>query len=50
MLSKLLMPDTVDYMIAGYAVLAVVLSAYLLSVYFRWRKAKREYHDFVDQK
>jgi hypothetical protein len=43
MLNLFLTPDTVDYMIAGYAVLTVILTVYLLSIFLRWRKAKAEY-------
>lgn len=50
MLSRLFVPDTVDYMIAGYAVLTVVLSAYLVSLAVRWRKTKQEYQSFRDRK
>ncbi len=45
MLSKLFVPYTVDYMIAGYVVLSLVLSTYLLSIYFRWNKTIKEYQN-----
>ena len=48
MLSKLFVPDTLEYMYAGYAVLTVVLSAYLVSLYLRWKKTKKEFQDFKD--
>ena len=47
MLSRLLVPDTLNYMIAGYLVLAVVLSLYLLNIFMRWRKVQAEYQDFT---
>lgn len=43
MLSRLLIPDTVDYMIAGYVVISVSLFLYLTSLVMRWRKAAAEY-------
>jgi hypothetical protein len=49
MLSRLFVPDTVDYMIAGYVVLVVVLMIYLLSIYIRWRNTKKEYQDFQNR-
>jgi hypothetical protein len=49
MYSGLLVPDTVDYMIAGYAVLAIIISAYLVSILLRWRKTKREYKHLQEQ-
>jgi hypothetical protein len=48
MLNRLFVPDTIRYMYAGYAVLTVVLSTYLLSIYFRWKKTVKEYQDFKD--
>ena len=36
-------PDTLDYMIAGYVVLTLVLGAYLASLVIRWRRTLREY-------
>lgn len=49
MLNRLFVPDTVSYMYAGYAVLTVVLSVYLVSIYFRWKSTKKEIQDFKDQ-
>ncbi|MGB2964045.1 MAG: hypothetical protein WBB69_08665 [Anaerolineales bacterium] len=40
---KLLVPDTLDYMIAGYIVVGVMVFGYILSLILRWRKAKLEY-------
>jgi len=42
MLSRLFVPDTLNYMIAGYSVLTLVISGYLLSLILRWRKAAKE--------
>ena len=49
MLSGLFVPDTVDYMIAGYLILTVVLSSYLLSIYLRWKKTKKVYISFKEE-
>ena len=43
MFSRLFVPDTVNYMIAGYLVLTVVISGYILSLFLRWKKTAREY-------
>ena len=45
-------PDTVNYMIAGYVVFAVVMIAYLVSLYTRWRNLERDQRmlDEIDRK
>ncbi len=43
MLSRFFVPDTVDYMIAGYLVFGVMISGYIMSLILRWRKAHQEY-------
>jgi len=43
MLSRFFVPDTVNYMIAGYLVIAVMISGYIMSLILRWRKAHQEY-------
>jgi len=43
MLSRFFVPDTVNYMIAGYLVFGVMISGYVMSLILRWRKAYREY-------
>jgi len=35
-------PNTLNYMIAGYAVFAVVLAVYLVSLLLRWRNLRRD--------
>jgi len=44
-------PDTTNYMIAGYAVFAIVMIAYLASLYTRWQNLKRDEHmlDEIDK-
>jgi hypothetical protein len=37
-------PNTLNYMIAGYAVFTVVMLSYLFSLYARWRNLEREQH------
>lgn len=37
-------PDTVNYMIAGYVVFALVMAVYIASLVSRWRNLKREEH------
>jgi len=49
MLDRLFVPDTWDYMIAGYLVLTVVLSIYISSLMIRWKKAVKEYVSYSDQ-
>lgn len=49
MLSRLFVPDTYDYMIAGYVILTVVLSGYVLSIYTRWIKSKKLFLKFKDE-
>ena len=49
MLSRLFVPDTFDYMIAGYLILTVVLSSYILSIYFRWKKTKKVYLSYKEE-
>ena len=48
MISKLLVPDTVDYMIAGYVVITLGLGMYLASLVLRWRKAVAEYRVYQE--
>jgi hypothetical protein len=35
-------PNTVNYMIGGYVVFAVVMVIYILSLYTRWRSLQNE--------
>lgn len=49
MLSRLFVPDTLDYMIAGYVVLTVILSGYILSIYLRWKKTKNSYISYQEE-
>ena len=42
MLSRLFVPDTVNYMIAGYLVVVVMIIGYILSLILRWRKATQK--------
>jgi len=35
-------PDTVNYMIGGYILFTVVISAYVASLVMRWNNLKRE--------
>jgi hypothetical protein len=39
---------SIKYMIAGYAVVLVLLPAYLISLVVRWRKLKRNFQDLED--
>jgi hypothetical protein len=48
MFSRLFVPDTWDFMYAGYIVLTIVLGIYVASIAARWRKGKQEYRDLVD--
>ena len=42
MLSRLFVPDTVNYMIAGYLVVVVMIIGYISSLILRWRKATKK--------
>ena len=35
-------PDTMNYMIAGYAIFSIVMIAYFVSLYTRWRALQRD--------
>ena len=50
MLSRLFVPDTLDYMIAGYVVLTVVISAYVISIALRWKRAAAEFRLYQEDK
>jgi hypothetical protein len=43
MFIRLFVPDTINYMIAGYLVISVMLIGYILSLLLRWRKTVQEY-------
>ena len=45
MFSRLFVPDTLDYMIAGYVVLSVMILIYISSLAMRWKKARQEYEN-----
>ena len=52
MFSKLLTPDTVDYMIAGYVVITLGIGIYITSLALRWKrtvKAYQQYQEDLDQ-
>ena len=49
MLSRLFVPDTFDYMIAGYVVLTVVLGIYISSIALRWKKAVVEFSSIQEE-
>ncbi len=46
MLSRLLVPDTFGYMVAGYVVITLGLGSYLASLAVRWRKSIAEYSSY----
>ena len=50
MFSRLLVPDTLDYMIAGYVVLSLVLSIYVASIALRWKKAVVKFRTYKEEK
>lgn len=35
-------PDTINYMIAGYVVIFIILAGYIASLWVRFRKRRRE--------
>ena len=50
MFSRLFVPDTFNYMIAGYLILSLVLFSFLLSIFLRWKKTKKLYISFKEEK
>jgi len=48
MLSRLFVPDTLDYMIAGYVVLTIVISIYVSSIAIRWKKTAAKYRSYQE--
>ena len=46
MFSKLLTPDTVDYMIAGYVVITLGIGIYMGSLVLRWKKTVKAYNQY----
>ena len=48
MLNRLLTPDTVDYMIAGYVVVTLSVGLYIASLALRWKKAQKAYQLYKD--
>ncbi len=49
MLTRFFVPDTVNYMIAGYLVVGVMISGYILSLIQRWRKTQQEYSSLQEE-
>ena len=47
MFSKLMTPDTVNYMIAGYVVITVGIGIYVSSLALRWRKTVKAYQQYI---
>ena len=41
---------SIKYMIAGYAVVLIVIPAYLVSLFLRWRTQKRNLRDLDELK
>jgi hypothetical protein len=35
-------PNTINYMISGYAIFAIVMVIYIVSLYTRWKNLKNE--------
>jgi len=48
MFARFFVPDTFDYLIAGYVVLTLVLSIYIGSIAVRWKKAATQYRAYQD--
>jgi CcmD family protein len=40
-----MVPDTLDYMIAGYAVISVIVSSYIVSLIWRRKKIEQDLLD-----
>ena len=43
MISRYFVPDTLNYMIAGYLVISIMIFGYILSLILRWRKLAKEF-------
>jgi len=41
---------SIKYMLAGYAVVLVIIPAYLVSLFLRWRTQKRNLRDLDEMK
>jgi hypothetical protein len=41
---------SIKYMIAGYAVVLVIVPAYVVSIFLRWRTQKRNLRDLDEMK
>jgi len=50
MISRLFVPDTYDYMIAGYVVLSIVISVYIASIALRWKRAAEKFRSYQNEK
>jgi hypothetical protein len=50
MFARLFVPDTFDYMVAGYVVLTLVLSIYIASIAVRWKKAAAQFRAYQDER
>jgi CcmD family protein len=44
-----MVPDTLDYLIAGYAVITLITSGYIVSLIWRRRKIRRELFDLENR-
>ncbi len=49
MLSRLMTPDTVNYMIAGYVVITVGIGLYLISLALRWGRTVKAYQQYKNE-
>ena len=49
MFGRLFVPDTFDYMVAGYVVLTLVLSVYIASIAVRWKKAAAQLRAYQEE-
>lgn len=41
-------PDTVNYLVAGYVVFAIIMGLYLVSLYQRWRNLQNDLRNLDD--
>jgi CcmD family protein len=49
MISWTFVPDTLNYMIAGYLVISLLISGYILSLILRWKQAVKHYRHFQEE-
>jgi len=42
-------PDTLNYMLAGYAIFSITFFGYLVNLYLRWQRLRQDEKDLQEQ-